>query len=162
MKSGMKQEIAFGQWLKQRRNAMDLTQWELAERVGCSQDTIQKIETGTRRPSKQVAELLASCLGIASEDHDALVSWARLGYRNVPQTSSTLPAPAFPQTQLSTTLNLPTPLTSLIGREQDIEIVRGYLLRDDVRLLSLIGPPGVGKTRLSLAVAASVAEAFSD
>ncbi|MBI5031091.1 MAG: tetratricopeptide repeat protein [Chloroflexi bacterium] len=146
---------------------MDLTQWELAERVGCSRDTIQKIEAGSRRPSKQVAELLASCLGIVSENHDVLVNWARLGYRNAPLTSAILPSSSVVKTSLaqsesSTIINLPTPLTSLIGREQDIETVRGYLLRDDVRLLSLIGPPGVGKTRLSIAVAASVTEAFSN
>jgi Helix-turn-helix len=52
----------FGQWLSQQRQARDLTQEELAERIGCSDSSIQKIEVGDRRPSKQVAELPSSDL----------------------------------------------------------------------------------------------------
>ena len=48
---------SFGLWLKARRRSMDLTQPDLAKRVGCSLETIVKIESGERRPSKQVAEL---------------------------------------------------------------------------------------------------------
>ena len=63
MKTEQRQEISFSEWLRERRSALDVTQWELAERVGCSRETIQKIEIGARRPSRQVAELLAACLG---------------------------------------------------------------------------------------------------
>ena len=56
----MAQERVFSRWLKQRRTALDLTQWDLAERVGCSREAIQKIEAGTRRPSKQIAGLLTA------------------------------------------------------------------------------------------------------
>lgn len=60
--------------------------------------------------------------------------------------------------------NLPTSLTSFIGREQEEEEVRGLLANRAVRLLTLVGPPGIGKTRLSLEVAAhpDVAEQFDD
>ena len=57
--------VSFNIWIKRRRRALDLTQEDLAERVGCSTVTIQKIELGERRPSKQVALRLAECLGIA-------------------------------------------------------------------------------------------------
>ena len=56
----MESEPTFGQWLKQRRQELDLTQEALAEATGCSSDSIRKIESGRRRPSRQIADLLAS------------------------------------------------------------------------------------------------------
>lgn len=161
----MKRAMSFGAWLKQRRNALDLTQTDLAERIGCSRDTIQKIEAGTRRPSKQVAGLLAVCLGVAPEQAEPFVRWARLGEGGpdaLPQLAPTLGAPPPPATPPRPPPNLPAPLTSLLGREHDVAAVRAYLLRDEVRLLSLVGPPGIGKTRLGIQAAVSLESAFAD
>ena len=57
--------------------------------------------------------------------------------------------------------NLPRPLTPLIGREREIAGAE-RLLRDGQRLLTLTGPGGVGKTRLSLGVASTTADLFPD
>ena len=58
--------------------------------------------------------------------------------------------------------NLPIQLTSLIGREQEITTVQRLLCREDVRLLTLTGPGGTGKTRLGLQVAAELIDRFAD
>jgi predicted ATPase/class 3 adenylate cyclase len=56
--------------------------------------------------------------------------------------------------------NLPAQLTPLVGREEAVRRVRRLLLRDGVRLVTLTGPGGTGKTRLAIQVAAEVVDAF--
>ena len=58
--------------------------------------------------------------------------------------------------------NLPVQLTPLIGRELEVTAVQNLLLREDVRLVTLTGPGGTGKTRLGLQVAAELCEVFVD
>jgi hypothetical protein len=57
--------------------------------------------------------------------------------------------------------NLPVQLTSLIGREQEVLAVQNLLLREDVRLVTLTGPGGTGKTRLGLRVAAELCDVLA-
>ena len=68
----------------------------------------------------------------------------------------------LPRQWRESTPALPRPLTALIGRERQVALVTDRLVRDDVRLLTLTGPGGVGKTRLALAAAAEVAARFPD
>src|SRR5215207_8084992 len=56
----------------------------------------------------------------------------------------------------------PSPLTPLVGREREVTTLTGLLCRPDVRLTTLTGPGGVGKTRLALEAAARLESAFAD
>ena len=154
----MELETSFGRWLRARRRALDLTQDDLARRVGCSVFTVRKIEADERRPSRLLAGRLADSLQIASDDRAAIITLARaeLYLDRAVAPARPLPAPLWPPT------NLPAPLTHLIGRKQDVAAVRNALLRGEVRLLTLIGPPGIGKTSLSIEVARDIHAAFND
>jgi predicted ATPase/transcriptional regulator with XRE-family HTH domain len=159
----MQDEPSFGEWLRRRRKTLDLTQAELAQRVPCATITIQKIEADERRPSKQMAERLAEKLEIAAEEHPAFVSFARTGTRaresiRLSEATRRLAWSLNPR-RLT---NLPLPPAPLIGREQDLATVRQRLLDADTRLLTLVGPPGVGKTRLAIQAATSLLDDYGD
>lgn len=135
----------FVQWLKQRRRELDLTQEALAERLNCSVVTISKIEMGRRRPSKQIAELMATELGVPVDARKDFLRFAR----GLNDTFQTLPTPATPTT-------LPTPPTPLLGREHELAHIAHVLNDVGGRLLTLTGTGGVGKTRLALQAAQSL------
>ena len=132
-----------------------MTQVELAQRVNCAVVTILKIEADQRRPSRQIAEHLAQHLVIPLPDRERFVRFAR--------STSEAELTAIPWgTPFHSPSNLPTSPTPLIGRAQDIDAVRKRLLDNETQLLTLVGPPGIGKTSLSLAVAFEVLDEFSD
>ncbi len=139
--------LDFSALLRQRRRELDLTRRELARRVGCSPDTIKKLEEGERRPSKDLAELLALHLQIDAQTRAHFLILARAR-----DASSRDLGPS----------NSPAPLTSFIGRQSETEHIELLLRRGETRLLTLMGPPGVGKSRLALHVAERLRNAFPD
>src|SRR5689334_9106637 len=70
-------QISFGSWLKQHRRKAGISRDELAERAACSSITLQKIEAGERRPSRQLALILAQVFDIPSDEQEAFVAFAR-------------------------------------------------------------------------------------
>jgi predicted ATPase/DNA-binding XRE family transcriptional regulator len=159
----MSNPSTFGSRLKRLRQERGLTQDALAERVGCATQTIRKIEAGQRRPSYQIAARLAEHLGVAPEDRASFIRFSRDEAREAPAEA---PAQAVSEPQPASLLppprSLPTPLTRLIGRQQEVASAQQLLLREDVRLLTLIGPGGTGKTRLGVEVAAGLVDRFDD
>jgi predicted ATPase/DNA-binding XRE family transcriptional regulator len=133
----------FGEQVRHHRESLGLTRKQLASKVGCAAVTLYKIETNERRPSHQMAQLLALHLNLPAAQTRAFVQMARGGGR------------------LS---NVPVALTPLIGRDEDMQRITTSLQRTEVRLLTLTGSPGVGKTQLAMAVAHTMASqaAFGD
>jgi transcriptional regulator with XRE-family HTH domain len=134
----------FGSLVKRQRKTLDLTQEELADRLGSAVETVRKIENGTRRPSKHLAEQLADELHIPTLDKEAFFHQARtltLSENNTARHSGV---------QIFNTI--PVPLTPLLGRDREVEEVLALLGQPSVRLVTLLGLPGVGKTRLALEV----------
>jgi transcriptional regulator with XRE-family HTH domain len=156
----MQRELTFGAYLKQRRHALDLTQEEVAEQVGCATETIRKLEAGGRRPSKEIAQRLAAQLTQSPEERAAFVQLARgiIGVEHAQAVDGPQPSASLDQRGSQ----LPAYLTNFVGRAREIAAVQTLLTRPSVRLLTLVGPPGIGKTRLSLHLAADLELAFSD
>lgn len=139
---------SFGYWLRLKRKALDLTREGLAQRVGCSTGTIQKLEEEERRPSAQMAERLAEIFNIPPNEQPAFLRFAR-GELHTQIAETGEDAPWNTSANLPRS-NLPIMVTSLIGREKEIADIHNYLSKADVRLVTLTGPPGIGKTRLSI------------
>ena len=155
----------FGAWLKRRRKALDLTQEALARLVGCSVVSIRKFEGDEQRPSRQLAELLAQHLAIPPGERATFVQFARQGLDVTPPelplpAGARLPVPHVPQPTLVTPNDLPIPPTPLIGRASEVAAMCAMVHLPDVRLLTLTGPGGTGKTRLALAAAAELGNDF--
>jgi len=137
----------FGERLRALRRAARLTQEELAERSGMTAAGISAIERGIRkRTYPRTVTALADALGLTGEDRDAFKALARR------------PGPGEPLPGLAAEAALPAQLTKFIGRERDLARVRPLL--ECAPLVTLVGPGGVGKTRLALEVAAGALPVF--
>ncbi|HNS01252.1 MAG TPA: helix-turn-helix domain-containing protein [Anaerolineae bacterium] len=174
--------VYFGEWLKRRRQRLDLTQGELAERVGYSVFALRKIESGERRPSKQLAGLLADALEIPPAERPTFLAAARgevssarlspaparrdapLAPPRAPESPAATPAasPALSGAEAPGLHNWPASPTPLVGREEELASLARLLIDPLCRLLTLIGPGGIGKTRLAVAAAAQVQGCFAD
>ncbi|MEZ4562464.1 MAG: tetratricopeptide repeat protein [Thermomicrobiales bacterium] len=145
---------AFGQLLRRLRHAADLTQEQLAERALVSPRSISELERGsTHWPRIDTINLLADGLELAGAERAAFVGLARGRY--APDAAAVPESPAV-------RLRAPAPPTPIIGREAERAAALAALRDPQVRLLTLVGPGGVGKTRLALELAQHAAPAFPD
>jgi predicted ATPase/transcriptional regulator with XRE-family HTH domain len=135
----LKIPATFGAWVRTRRKQLDITQAELGKRAGCSEAAVRKIEADERKPSRQLAELLASALEISQPERETFLQFSR----GVLVDEIHIELKSHPH-------NLPTLLTSTVDRTRDLANVTTLLKDKAVHLVTLIGPPGIGKTRLSI------------
>ena len=144
----------FGTWVRQQRQVLDLTQEALAQAVGCAPITIKKIEAGSRRASPQLAARLTARLQTTAEtDIPQAIraqSWWAVG-----ATHAGLLEPARRPV-------LPTPVDRLVGRRTELAQIVTLLTTHQTRIVTLIGPGGVGKTRLALGAAHACVPAFDE
>jgi predicted ATPase/DNA-binding XRE family transcriptional regulator len=153
------QPTRFGSLLRRYRERAGLTQERLAERAGLTANAIGALERGERRrPYPHTMRALADALGL-SDDERATLTTTGPGHELAPAPAAgSTRSPDAPATET----HLPPQLTSLVGRTTEVRIVEQLLLRADVRLLTLLGPGGVGKTRLAIEAAAASQEHFAD
>lgn len=142
----------FGDLLRQARRSAGLTQEELAGRAGISSRAVSDLERGVNRaPRRDTLDLLAQALDLSPADR---TRWERTRKRLA--TRSRVTAESSTPGALKPGLHVPVPLTTFVGRAGEVAEVVNLLRQPDVRLLTLTGSGGVGKTRLALAAASAV------
>lgn len=136
----------FGAHLKALREAAAFTQEELATIAGLSVQAVSALERGERRrPHLETVRALSAALDLNGDARDKFVASARAtAHHAAVDELSAFPMPVAP--------------TVLVGREPDLRAVRGWLEEPAARLITLVGPGGVGKTRLALEIARAIAE----
>ena len=154
----MGQPGAFAEQLRRQRAAAGLSQEELAERAGLTASAVGALERGERRrPHPHTVRALADALGLRDAERSALLA-------SVPPRRAVAPVHplAAGGSEAAAPAGLPKDLTPLLGREREVAVVLHLMARPEVRLLTLTGPGGVGKTRLACQAAAEAAGSFPD
>jgi transcriptional regulator with XRE-family HTH domain len=140
---------SFGAQLKTLREKAGFTQEELATIAGLSVHAISALERGERRrPHVETVRALSAALDLSGATRDGLLA------------STRAPARDSAIDELSRG-SLPLAPTALFGREADVEALRHWVAEPTARLITLVGPGGVGKTRLALELARVMAEQAS-
>lgn len=137
----------FAELLRKHRQTAGLTQEGLAERSGISPRGLRYLESGTRLPYRDTVSRLAAALELSAADLARFSEAARA--RRLLQREPALPA-------------VPAWNDEIIGREQELRDIADMLRETTVRLVTITGPGGVGKTRLAAEAAERLEAEFAD
>jgi predicted ATPase/transcriptional regulator with XRE-family HTH domain len=139
-----------GERVRRLRRDAGLSQEELAARAGISLRSVSNLERDApHAPRRETLRLVAEALGVSGVERERLLDAA--------------PArPPPPPPRSAVPHNLPASPNPLIGRGSEVATVRRAMRRTGARLVTLLGPGGVGKTRLAVAVAGEARPAFPD
>ena len=180
------EHVPFGTLLRRFRLSTGLTQATLAGRAGLSERAVNDLERDLKRlPRLETVTLLAAALELLPEQRAQLLAAARpeslletlrtgtsqsapprvpdhVGSAEQPGDSLSALPRVYPPSPPPIGGRLPTATSPFIGRVREVAAVRERLKRPGVRLLTLTGPGGIGKTRLALQVAALFEGAYAD
>ncbi len=144
---------SFGERLRRLRETAGLSQEELAERAQLSAKAIGALERGDRRrPYPSTLRQLAAALEL--DDAARADLFAAAGRTSDPRSGLTM------ESATPSLAELPHYLTPIVGRQREVEMVRHLLHQPELRLLTLTGPGGIGKTRLAIEVARQCASSY--
>lgn len=152
----MPEWTSFGRMLAHYRAALDLRQHELAQKVPCALISIKRFENDTLRPSRDTAARLATVLAVPADQRARFIQLARTASL-AGSDRSTPPAPVT-----SAVARLPSQATTFVGRAAELAKLTALLDQPACRLIALVGPGGIGKTRLAVQLAAQHGAAFPD
>lgn len=157
--------ITFGPYLRQMRKRAGMTQSDLAAAMDYSVSLISNLENESRQPDvSAVAQTLVPALGLQDEPHLAArlveLAAAARGQRPPAIVSSTRRSHIAHRDDARA--SLPSPPTPLLGRETEVQTLCNRLIGHGGRLMTLLGPPGIGKSRLALEIATRLQSAWRD
>ncbi len=178
----------FGAFLHYLRKRARLTQRELGAAVGYSVAQISLLENDQRLPdlttlaalfipalnlqaephlTTRLLELAAASRGPADSAPAGSAAFTRITRRaiiaeEIVESTAPIQLPRAASNLQPPTSNLPAPLLPLIGRTGELDHLQALLIDPGVRLITLLGPPGVGKTRLALQLARAAQQHFVD